>query len=251
LPRKATKGESDMEYQTAINTIEACSGFDDNTTMGGEAWEAVRAEIDRLKAENARLQEEWKSELEGVNSLSLHCQDLAADVDRLKADNEALMLDTTALRAEIDEYAKENAALRAEVETYHKRWEVECDASHWYKESLDDLACLYEQIWSLAKMASDEYQELFEIIIATDDPYPTEGYFHNNVVELLKEIIGELDFEGQQQMELRAKLAKYKEALEWYGDEKNYLEIYKYEDGSGPVSNVQLNRGQQAREALK
>lgn len=53
---------------------------------------------------------------------------------------------------------------------------------------------------------------------------------------------------------LRAQLAKYKEALEWYGDESQYeRNVIEHEDENGKTTvwySVIIDRGQRAREAV-
>lgn len=58
--------EEDMSFDEAKNKIEKCSGFDDETSVMGEAWRVILNEIDNLKKENEELKEltYWENDVD-------------------------------------------------------------------------------------------------------------------------------------------------------------------------------------------
>lgn len=140
-----------------------------------------------------------------------------AEIDRLKEENAALKVYGAKCRKVIKDEAvnglyQTHRATDAELDLFDAENDI-----LWHKESLFDLACLYERLWETARTN-----------------------------EWLKDLSDVLQVE-----KLRVQLAKANEALDWYGDEDTYR--FKVTTG-GMVQAfypIMEDRGQRAREARK
>jgi hypothetical protein len=184
-------------------------------------YDGLQDEIDRLKAENAALRAEVKwlrSVIAAWHVLMVHKD---KEYERLRSENVGLRRKKKRHRKEIKGLLKNGKDLRGVIDIF-------CREQRWYRESIKDLACLYERLWEKSN------KDIGHCLDRAADV----------AVENMNEILC-----------IRAQLAKYKEALKWYGDEGNY-DLYPYgdaenEDPVGFYIPVEDDKGQRAREAVK